>query len=172
VTALLEYLDFAKSARSWFSHYNSLDWNSILLNYCRTLLSWLIHPCANFQLIPLNSLSGRSGISLVFLDRIIIAHYWFFCYIFMIFSSISFKPQKVWDLIVNPPLYRFSASCHPLFTCGCDNKLVLFSMNNLTNLQVFTVFKPNLVPRCAIIPTIYVPNFKALRLCVLTLWQL
>ena len=41
---------------------------------------------------------------------------WFFCCIFMVFHSISFKPQKVWGTIVNLPLYKFSASWNWRFT--------------------------------------------------------
>jgi len=41
---------------------------------------------------------------------------WGFRCIFMVFSSISFKQQKVWGLIGNLPLYQFSASCYAQFT--------------------------------------------------------
>ena len=111
VTALLEYFDLALIAHSWFLH-NSLDWSSILLKHWRALQSWKIHPHTNFQLILLHSLSGRSGILLMILDCVIITCCWFF---FMVLSSISFKPQKVRGLIVNLPLYQFSASCHAWF---------------------------------------------------------
>jgi len=111
VTALLHYLNLAPIAGGWFTQYNSLDWNSILLTHWRVLQSWLIHPHTNFHLILLNSLSERSGILLIIIDRVIITHCWFFSCIFMVFSSISFKPQKGWGSIVNLPLYQFSASC-------------------------------------------------------------
>jgi len=113
-----------------FSHYNSLDWNSISLNHWSALQSWLIHPLTNFQLVLLNGLTGRSGILLVILDHVIIARCWFFCYIFMVFSSISFKPQKVWGSIVNLPLYNFQLLAICSLHCGRDNILVLFFMNN------------------------------------------
>jgi len=51
--------------------------------------------------IPIDGLSGRSGILLVICNRVIIAHYWIICYILMVFSSISFKPQKVQGLIAS-----------------------------------------------------------------------
>jgi len=133
VTALLEYLDLALIAHSWFSHYNSLDWNSILLNHWRALQNWLIHPHTNFQLIVLYSLSGRSGILLVILDCIIITHRWYFCNIFMVFSLISFKPQKVWGSIVNLSLYQFSASCHAWFTLRHDNILAWIIANSFAS---------------------------------------
>jgi len=107
VTALLEYLNLAFTTCSWFSHYNSLDRDSVL-HHWRALQSWLIHPHTNFESILQNGLSGRSGILLVILDCTIITHCWFICCIFMIFSLISLKPQKVWALIVNLPLYKFS----------------------------------------------------------------
>jgi len=63
------------------------------------------------QLILLNGLPGRSGILLVILDRVIITHCWFFLCIFMMFSSISFKSQKIWGSIVNlrtfVPIFSF-----------------------------------------------------------------
>jgi len=130
VTALLEYLDLALITYSWFSHYNSLDWNSILLNHWRALQSWLIHPLTNFQLIVFNSFSRRSGILLVILDRIIITHCWFFRCIFMGVSSISFKPQKVWGSIVNLPLYKFSASFHSRFTLWAWQHIGVIFVNN------------------------------------------
>jgi len=105
---VLEYLSLI--AYSWCLHYNSLDWDSILLNHWRTLQNWLLHSHTNFQLILLNRLSGRSGILLVILDHAIITHCWFFRCIFIVFSSISFKPQKVWGLIVKLSLYQFSAT--------------------------------------------------------------
>jgi len=53
---------------------------------------------------------------LVILDGMIITHCRFSRCIFMVFSLIPFKPQKVSGLIVNLPLYQFPASCHAQFT--------------------------------------------------------
>ena len=101
MTALLEYLDLAFITRRWFSHYNWLDWNLILLNNWMALQSWLLHPLTN----------RRSGILLVILDCTIITYRWFFHYIFMVFSLISLKPQKIWGSIVNlansVPIFSF-----------------------------------------------------------------
>ena len=41
-------LDLTLITHSRFLHYNSLDWNSILLNHGRVLQSWFIHPHTNF----------------------------------------------------------------------------------------------------------------------------
>jgi len=116
-TALLEYLDLTIIIHSWFSHYNSLDWNSILLNHWRALQSWLIHPLTDFQLILLNGLSGRSGISQ---SRNYYTQ-------FMVFSLISFKPQKVWGSIINLFLYKVSASCQIHFTLWVWEHIGVFS---------------------------------------------
>ena len=80
--------------------------------------------------ILLSGLSGRSGILLLILDSIIITHCWFFCYIFMVFISISFKLQKVWGSIVNLLLYQFSASYHVQFTLWVWQHIDIISVNN------------------------------------------
>jgi len=126
------------------------NWNSILLNHWKALQSWLIHPHTNFQLILLNHLSGRSGILLVILDPLIITHWWFFRCIFMVFSLISFKPQKVWGSMVNLPLYLFS-SCHALFTLWVwqhvgvifvinSRVLIVFLIKHGTKMHPYTTF--------------------------------
>jgi len=62
----------------------------------------------------------------------------FFCCIFMVFSLISFKPQKVWGSIVNLTLYQLSASCHAQFTLWAwQNRPQQISVNNTLSSKGF-----------------------------------
>jgi len=81
----------------------------------------------DFQLLNISGLSCECVNILVLLfceqcfvsvnlDCIIVTHCWVFFCIFMIFSSISFKWQKVWGSIVTLSPCRFSASYHQQFT--------------------------------------------------------
>jgi len=76
--------------------------------------SKLINPSihTNFQLILLKWFVWEEWhfINCNSRDHIIITHCWLFHCNFMVFSSIYFKPQKVWGSIVNLLLYQFSAS--------------------------------------------------------------
>ena len=59
----------------------------------------------------------------------------------MVFSSIFFKPQKVWGSIVNLPLFQFSASCHAQFTLWARQHIgVIFREWSQITSQVFIVF--------------------------------
>ena len=115
--ALLQYLDLALMVHSWFSHYNSLDWTQffstterlfIVDYFIYTLIfSWFYWYFIN------NSWSCN--------------YYTVFHCIFMVFNSISFKPQKVWGLIVNLPLPIFSFLLFVVYPVGMTTYWCYFS---------------------------------------------
>ena len=102
----------------------------ILLNHWRDFQNQLIHTHTNFQLIPMSSLSGRSGILLVILYSSIITQCWIFRCIFMVLSGFlsNHKRFEVWYLTylcINFQLLAMRGLPSEL-----DNILVLLFVNN------------------------------------------
>ena len=96
MTALLEYLDLALAAPSWISCYNSVGFKSDSSTPLKSL-DYSIYTAIFKALSQAVYLVGvaSSRFLLANLDCVIVTHCWFFRCIFLVFSSISFKPQKV-----------------------------------------------------------------------------